>query len=294
MFNSNLYQIKKDVKSLCDLGFWDRIPHENIKIWLKQFEGDDEILLAHLILRNLIYRNERQMFQLMSQALRRAINHFSLEEDRCRFGWHQLLQDDHSGKKIMAGPVNFNQYGTGMPGKSGEIITSLIKPYFNRSNLNYPDLYEHGLSANEGFFIVDDAILSGNQIGDIISQRYSKLMLDENSSAALVVGLAHEDAISYLKTKLPNLRIFYGEIILKQQSFTSLSDIWIQQKFWVNDNIHPLELLIEISNRAKFNKPYYLGHNNQAMLLAYSYGTPDNSLQILHDTSEIWSPLVRR
>lgn len=294
MFNSNLYQIKKDIKSLCDIGFWDKIPHENIRIWLKQFEGDDEILLAHLILRNLIYRNERQMFQLMSQALRRAINYFSLEEDRYRFGWHQLLQDGLSGKKFFAGPVNFNQYGTGKPGKSGEIITSLIKPYFNKSNLNYPDLYEDNLSANEVFFIVDDATLSGNQIGEIISQRYSKLMLDENSSAALVVGLAHEEAISHLKAKLPNLKIFYGEIILKEQSFTSLCEHWIRQKIWENDSIHPKDVLINISNRANFSTPYHLGHNNQAMLLAYSYGTPDNSLQILHDTSDIWSPLVRR
>lgn len=294
ILDSNIFQLKKEINSLAQIGFWDKLSSSQIKIWLKQFNNPEYALLGHLILKNLIYRNDKQMTQLLCQALRRAVSHFVEEDDRDRFSCQQILQEDYNGKKIYCGPLNFNKEGFGKPGKSGEIIMSMIRSYVPKSRFYYPDYFDSGLKADEGFFLIDDAILTGHQMEEWINRYYQQLMLDKSSTSALVVGLAHEDALQYLKETLPNLRIFYGEIILSNSSLTELCQNWVDKKIWPDDFRPPLEVFNEISINANFQQPQHLGHLNQALLLAYSYSTPDNSIQILRDISDNWTPLVSR
>lgn len=293
-FNSNILQLKREIKNLCDIDLWDNLSFENVKIWLKQFQSDEEKLLGHLIVRNLIVRNDKQMTQLLLQAIRRSINYFVKEEDRYRFSWQQILIDDYNHKKFYMGPVNFNTQGFGIPGKSGEIIIPLLRKYVPRGRFQYPDLYVDGLRANEGYFLIDDAILSGQQIEECISRLYSRLMLTPDASSALVVGIAHEEALRYLKEKLPNLKVFYGELLKTESSFTNLCEKWINTSMWPSHYPHPMMVYEDICLRANFAEKHHLGHVNQALLLCYSYGTPDNTIQILRDNSLTWSRLVSR
>lgn len=292
VFNSTLLQLKREIKQLSEIDLWDNMTYETVRIWLRQFKSPEEILLGHLIVRNLIIRNKKQMTQLMQQAIRRAISHFVKEEDRYRFNWLQILNEGYNSKIFYMGPVNFNIEGYGKPGKSGEVIMPLLKKFVPRTNFQYPDLYKNGLNAKEAFFLVDDAVLSGHQIEEWINRFYKDLMASPES--ALVVGLAHEEALEYLKVKLPDLKIFYGELLLKEYSFVNLCKKWCDSGIWPSDYQSPLDVFNGINERADFIKKAHLGHLNQALLLAYSYGTPDNTIQILRENSTSWECLVSR
>ena len=61
IFNSNLLQLKREIKQLSEIELWDNITNENMKIWLRQFSSPEEILLGNLRARNLIVRNNKQM-----------------------------------------------------------------------------------------------------------------------------------------------------------------------------------------------------------------------------------------
>lgn len=292
VFNSNLLQLKREIKQLSEIDLWDNMTYETVKIWLRQFTSPEETLLGHLIVRNLIIRNKKQMTQLMQQAIRRAISHFVKEEDRYRFNWLQILNEGYNSKIFYMGPVNFNIDGYGKPGKSGEVIMPLLKKFVPRTNFQYPDSYKNGLNAKEAFFLVDDAVLSGHQIEQWINRYYKDLMTSPDS--ALVVGLAHEEALDYLKNKLPDLNIFYGELLLKEYSFLNLCNKWCDSGIWPKEYQSPLEVFNGINERADFLYKAPLGHLNQALLLAYSYGTPDNTIQILRENSSNWECLVSR
>ena len=292
-FQSKLYQLKKQIQGLSDIGIRGRVRYDESKIWLKQFDSEEEILLGHLILRHLIFKNEEQMIQLLKQALRNAANYFVNSDDRERLNWYQAICNDYNGIKFYAGPPSFHYEGMGKPGKSGEIVTNLLKSSFSTDRLKYPEYFGGTLNGNEGYLLADDAILTGNQMEDIIN-RYRNLLINENHQSALIVGLAHEDALQYLKNVFPNLKIFYGEIIRASSSFIQLSEQWVCSNFWDSSYCHPMEILERISNNANFSKKQHLGHNNQALLLAYSYGTPDNTIQILRETSQTWNGLLSR
>ncbi|ENW81336.1 hypothetical protein F909_02627 [Acinetobacter sp. ANC 3929] len=292
-FQSKLYQLKKQIQGLSDIGIRGRISYDQIKIWLRQFQTEEEILLGHLILRHLIFKDDQQMIFLLKQALRNAANHFVTNLDRERLTWNHAICKDFNGLKFYAGPPSFHYEGLGKPGKSGEIITNLLKSFFPIDRLKYPEYFGNTLSGNEGYLLVDDAILTGNQMEEII-KKYESLLINPNHQSALIVGLAHEQALDYLKNLFPNLKIFYGEIIRKTSSFSYLSEQWIRSSFWDYRYQHPLEILERVSQRADFSNKQHLGHNHQALLLAYSYGTPDNTIQILRDTSSTWDQLLSR
>ncbi len=292
-FQSKLYQLKKQIQGLSDIGIRGRISYDQIKIWLRQFQTEEEILLGHLILRHLIFKDDQQMIFLLKQALRNAANHFVTNLDRERLTWNHAICKDFNGLKFYAGPPSFHYEGLGKPGKSGEIITNLLKSFFPIDRLKYPEYFGNTLSGNEGYLLVDDAILTGNQMEEII-KKYESLLINPNHQSALIVGLAYEQALDYLKNLFPNLKIFYGEIIRKTSSFSYLSEQWIRSSFWDYRYQHPLEILERVSQRADFSNKQHLGHNHQALLLAYSYGTPDNTIQILRDTSSTWDQLLSR
>lgn len=292
-FQSKLYQLKKQIQGLSDIGIRGRISYDQIKIWLRQFQTEEEILLGHLILRHLIFKDDQQMIFLLKQALRNAANHFVTNLDRERLTWNHAICKDFNGLKFYAGPPSFHYEGLGKPGKSGEIITNLLKSFFPIDRLKYPEYFGNTLSGNEGYLLVDDAILTGNQMEEII-KKYESLLINPNHQSALIVGLAHEQALDYLKNLFPNLKIFYGEIIRKTSSFSYLSEQWIRSSFWDYRYQHPLEILERVSQRADFSNKQHLGHNHQALLLAYSYGTPYNTIQILRDTSSTWDQLLSR
>jgi len=284
-------KLKKIIRQLCQTSLRQGLSHERIKIWLNQFSAGPETRLALLIIRYLIYRTDAQIYSLLDQSLRKASLHFMLESDRDRVNWRHVFTREYNGIIFNFGPPKDPELSR--PGGSGEIITRHLKKFgIPKSRNSYPSNFPNGLDNNEGYIMVDDGSFTGEQIEPYIG-KYT--FLKNSDRAAVVLGLAHSDAITLLKRTCPEVLIFYGELFSCENSFQFMCVKWMEEGLWPYDEIHPVDLYLNVcKEKAKFVTPYYLGHGNQGLLLAYEHGIPDNSLQLLWDKSDTWQPLIER
>ncbi len=294
--NKDSISLKKTIRSLCNKNVRRPLTYEQVKKWIKQFDDGPEELLALLILRYLIYRTNDQLKSSIKQALKYAA--LSQITENQGFGqvvdWKDLLSNKVEGFKFFFGPTQFDY---SVPGKSGEIISRMLKNNFsiNSSQLAYPiDFKNKSLQHNERYFLVDDAIYTGKQVNDFLNEHGDFMTSSEQS--AIVVGLAHEDAINFIKKTHPNIPVFYGEKITSKECFVSLSDDWVDDEIWQYAEQTPQETYNHIvKNKAKFdiNSDLY-GYGNLGCLIAFEHGIPDNTLSLLWDESATWEPLIPR
>lgn len=263
---------------------------ERVKVWVKQFRGDEEKTLAWLILRNLIYRTNEQLQSSMRQALKEVALHF-LDEigERETVTWTDALKGD-AGLNFYCGPPSLVQYGMGKPGKSGDLIARAVNQRYGitkqfPSGINF-------LSDKERFIVVDD----GTYTGTLLANFLRSWDVDYSSGrVAIAVGMAHQDACTHLHAEFPQVRLFHGELLTPETCFTALSQKWIDTKQWQYDKT-PLEVYAEIHKRAQpFNEGNGgNGYGNIGALVAFSHGVPDDSIQLLWGVSAAWKPLVER
>lgn len=236
----------------------------------------------------MIYRNEDQMLSLIKSALRKLAFFYIEEDDEPFIKWYQILNRKDKGLKFTFGPPIDREFS--LPGKSGELMMRLIKQLgVSKSSFDYPDCASI-LKENDVYVLVDDAILTSNQITDILHKFPALKTLNH---CAIVVGIIHKDGLDLLNQNFPNINIFYGEVITHEHSLIEISKYWIEKKIW-NYETNPIDVYINLCNDCEFEKPYHLGHNGQALLLMYHHSVPDNSLQLLWDTSKKWNPLKNR
>lgn len=282
-----MHQLLSTIKNLSSTGIRS-ISFDEIKIWLKQFETEEQKLLGALIIRYMIYRNEDQMLSLIKSALRKLAFFYIEEDDEPFIKWYQILNRKDKGLKFTFGPPIDREFS--LPGKSGELMMRLIKQLgVSKSSFDYPDCASI-LKENDVYVLVDDAILTSNQITDILHKFPALKTL---THCAIVVGIIHKDGLDLLNHNFPNINIFYGEVITHEHSLLEISKYWIEKKIW-NYETNPIDVYINLCNDCEFEKPYHLGHNGQALLLMYHHSVPDNSLQLLWDTSKKWNPLKNR
>lgn len=197
-------KLKQIVRLLCTTGIRSPLSMERVKTWLKQFQGAEEQTLALLMLRNLIYRTSAQIESSLRQALKDAAVHFSppAREGIHSYDWRAVLLSKIPGRHFYFGPPAHDYTH---PGKSGELITRLLHSSFGvaKSNLRYIDNYT--LPADDYFLLVDDGAFSGHQIEGIINQ--NGLCMRGHERSAIVLSIAHEEAISYLNEKFPEIRV---------------------------------------------------------------------------------------
>ena len=263
---------------------------ERIKVWVKQFTGDQEKTLAWLILRNLIYRTNEQLQSSMRQALKQAALHF-LDEigKREEVAWTDALRGA-AGLDFLCGPPSLVQYGMGQPGKSGDLIARAVNQRYGIKK-QFPSGV-NVLSDKERFIIVDDGTYTGTQLATFLRS------WDVNYSSgrvAIAVGIAHQDACTYLQDQFPQVKLFRGELLTPEICFTALSQKWIETGQWQYDKT-PLQVYAEIHERAQ---PFDEGdggngYGDIGALVAFSHGVPDDSIQLLWGVSAAWNPLIER
>lgn len=263
---------------------------ERIKVWVKQFQSDEEKTLAWLILRNLIFRTNEQLLSSMRQALKQAALHF-LDQvgQRETVAWTDALKGA-AGLDFYCGPPSLVQYGMGQPGKSGDVIARAINQRFG-INKQFPSGITV-LGEKERFIVVDDGTYTGTQLATFLrnwEQDYS------SSRVAIAVGMAHQTACDNLRAEFPGVPLFHGELLTPETCFTALSQKWIDTKQWKYDKA-PLEVYAEVHKRAQPFKEGNEGHGygDIGALVAFSHGVPDDSIQLLWGVSETWKPLVER
>lgn len=282
-----MHQLLSTIRYLSSTGIRS-ISFDEIKLWLRQFRSEEERLLGILIIRYMIYRNEDQMLSLIKSALRKLAFYYMEDDDDPFIKWLQILNRKDKGLKFTFGPPVDREFT--LPGKSGELMIRLIQQLgISKSSFDYPDCASI-LNDNDVYVLVDDAILTSDQITGIL-HKFSALKT--LTHCAIVVGIIHKEGLDLLNKNFPNIKIFFGEVITHEQNLIELSRYWIQKDIWYYED-DPIEIYLNICNDCEFKDPYHLGHSNQALLLMYHHSVPDNSLQLLWDTSEKWNPLKRR
>lgn len=282
--------VKRAVQYLSRTGVRSPLTVERIKPWIKQFHSVEEKTLAWLILRNLIFRTNNQFLSSMRQALKHATNHFIAQLGTYgSITWNEAL-NGNAGLSFSCGPPSLATRGPATPGRSGELVARLINQQYCIAKHFPSDISV--LEENERFIIVDDGTYTGTQLTTFLRS------WDINFSTgrtAIAVAIAHEDARNNLRRDFPNVPLFYGELLTADMCFQSLSQKWIDSKQWSYSKT-PLEVYREVHER---NKPFSQGngadgYGDIGALVAFEHGIPDDSIQLLWDTSSSWKPLVGR
>ena len=264
---------------------------ERIKQWVNQFQTDEEKTLAWLILRNLIFRTTLQLKSSMRQAMKQATLHF-LDQVGLKDSvtWKDAL-DEKAGLTFLCGPPALPNLGLPtQPGKSGDLMARLVNQQYGIGK-HYPSDIKV-LQPNERFIIVDDGTYTGVQLGNFLRGWEADF---SHGRVALAVCMAHETACYTLKREFPNVPIFKGELLTTEACFQALSQKWIDSGQWLFKR-SPLEVYDCVHKR---NQPFKSGnggngYGNIGAMVAFEHGVPDDSIQLLWDESESWTPLIDR
>lgn len=284
--------IERTVKSLCSLGIRQSpLTWEKARRWAKQFDEGPEKNLAWLILRNLVFRTTDQLESSMRQALKKAAQHFGTtsgfsEETE----WRDIYNQKISGLNFYCSPPVASTYTT--PGKSGELIARMI----NRG-YKIDKYYAYNFSKFEPadrLLIVDDGSFTGEQIDGFLAG-YPPAK-EYPAQIAIVLSIAHEDAIKLLKRNHPSISVFCGEVLLKSHCFESMAASWLEKNMWLDNSTTPLEVYENLCIKHHLGGPSsaFLGYGGLGVMLGYEHGIPDDSLSVLWDHSDTWTPLIER
>lgn len=263
---------------------------ERIKRWVKQFQSQAEKTLAWLILRNLIFRTNEQLLSSMRQALKQATIHFVEQQgSQGEVAWGDALRGS-TGLSISCGPPSLATRGFVPPGKSGELMARLVNQRY-RIEKHFPSEI-NVLTPDERFIVVDDGTYTGVQLCTFL--RNWDIDFSQRR-VAIAVSMAHKTACQALKDEFPTVPMFYGELLSPEMCFTSLCQRWVETGQWRYET-PPIDVYAEVHRR---NQPFEKGngaggYGDVGALIAFEHGVPDDSIQLLWDTSRTWQPLVDR
>lgn len=263
---------------------------ERIKRWVKQFQSQAEKTLAWLILRNLIFRTNEQLLSSMRQALKQATIHFVEQQgSQGEVAWGDALRGS-TGLSISCGPPSLATRGFVPPGKSGELMARLVNQRY-RIDKHFPSEI-NVLAPDERFIVVDDGTYTGVQLCTFL--RNWDIDFSQRR-VAIAVSMAHKTACQTLRDEFPTVPMFYGELLAPEMCFTALCQRWVETGQWRYET-PPIDVYAEVHRR---NQPFEKGngaggYGDIGALIAFEHGVPDDSIQLLWDTSRTWQPLVDR
>jgi hypothetical protein len=285
-------KLKKIINQLCSVNIRSPLKESDCTRWLNQFQGPEEQLLGLLILRYMIYRSNDQLISCFKKSLKTAVSHFCKKRNIKIPGsnWLDILSNKHSDINFIIGP---SKSDFSNPGRSGEVITQLLRKTFSDVEVAYPSDCLTTLKSNEVFLLVDDAMFTSTQIKPIVDQ-YVNLAPSIQSGAnfALVLGMSHAKGSQELRNTYSQIPIFCGEDLTEDTCFEKLSESWVKENRWPGDKSQPLDVYSEIIKRAEFKDNNPLGFGSLGALVAFERHIPDNALQILWDRSDHWNKLI--
>lgn len=282
--------VVRAVHLLSRTGVREPLTVERIKKWVKQFQSPAETTLAWLILRNLIFRTNEQFMSSMRQALKQATIHFVEQQgSQGAVAWRDALKGS-TGLSIFCGPPSLATLGLVPPGRSGELVARLVNQRY-RIGKHFPSDIRV-LESDERFIVVDDGSYTGVQLCTFLRNWDIDF---SNKRVAIAVSIAHKTACETLKAEFPTVPIFYGELLVPEMCFASLSKKWVETRQW-NYERTPSDVYADVHQR---NRPFEKGngaggYGDIGALVAFEHGVPDDSIQLLWDTSPTWQPLIDR
>ncbi|HCF9255148.1 TPA: hypothetical protein NI610_006163 [Pseudomonas aeruginosa] len=284
--------LERIVKGLSALGIRQApFTWEKVKRWVKQFDDGPEKTLAWLILRFLVFRTTDQLESSLRQAIKSASQHFGEKAGLPKeTNWRSILKGDAGGLNFYCSPPTLDTHS--LPGKSGELVARLINRAFG---IDKWYAYDFTVFPEEArLLIVDDGAFTGEQLDGFLAN-YSQARLHPDQ-IAIVVAIAHEEAIAKLAEKHPNISVFAGEVLLKGHCFERLASSWCASGLWPYPSISPAEVYKSICDKHKLlsGGRGALGFGSLGVIVGYEHGIPDDSLNILWSKSDTWLPLIER
>ena len=280
--------LERAVRSLCKVGI-RRAPLslERAKAWINQFDGESGKSLAWLILRHLVYRTGPQLESSLRQALKDAATYFlrssAVGQDA---DWREALAGELQGFTFYCGPPTVDGFMT--PGKSGEVVTRVVS-----RNYGIAKYYPHdarNLDHDDRYLIVDDGTYTGQQLISFLEHwrdNYS------DGKVAIVVGLAHQQAVKALSERFPTVPLFFGELLTEKNSLQWLSNQWMADGQWLHSGCTPHDTYLDMCQRKGLFTAAE-GFGSLGLMIAFEHGIPDDSLRLLWDKSATWVPLIER
>ena len=286
----DLLAVERAVHGLSRTGVRASLTIERIKRWVKQFESTEEKTLAWLILRNLIFRSNEQLMSSMRQSLKKVGNHFGGHQNATTMTtWEDVLKGA-TGLSFYCGPPSMATSGFGTPGKSGEVLVRLVNQRYRIEKYFPSDIQV--LKPEERFIVVDDGSFTGSQICAFLR---SWTVDFTDGRIAVAVSIAHQSACEEVGRQFPNVPIFFGELLEPESCFVSLCQRWIDDSQWQYET-SPVDVYNQVYARhqpfSKGNGPN--GYGDIGALVAFEHGVPDDSIQLLWDSSPTWMPLADR
>lgn len=283
--------VERAVHLLSRTGVRKSLSVDRIKTWVKQFHSPAEKTLAWLILRNLIFRTDEQFMSSMRQALKHATIYFAeQQEPNGAVAWGDVLKGN-TGLSIYCGPPSLHSSGFVPPGKSGELVARLVNQRY-RIDKQSPSTITI-MEPNERFIVVDDGTYTGDQLCRFLENWDIDF---SHRNVVIAVSMAHKAACTALTEQFPNVPMFFGELLTPDMCFVSLCQKWVETGQWRYDDASPLDVYIDVHKR---NQPFSKGdsgggYGDIGALVAFEHGVPDDSIQLLWDTSPTWRPLIDR
>ncbi len=285
---SDQLALERAVRGLCTARIREPLTFERVKTWVKQFDTEAGKTLAWLILRHLVYRTNVQLESSLRQALKLASQHFlSSSGLSSSTDWRGALSGEQTQLQFTCGPPTVNDFT--VPRKSGEVITRALSRAYKMGK-SYP-FNTTNQSPDDRYLVVDDGTYTGHQIVEFFENWQ---VVNGEGKIAVVVGLAHTEAVNAMKDRFPSIPLFYGELLTEKNGLRFLSESWVRDKQWPISGPRPIDVYLDICVRKGPFSSAPEGFGSLGLMIAFEHGIPDDSLQLLWDRSPSWVPLIER
>ncbi|WP_148253385.1 phosphoribosyltransferase-like protein [Aidingimonas lacisalsi] len=285
-----LVKMKKNARLLIEENIWDSVRYEDVELWLQNFSGDEEKLLAGLLLDNLVFRSAEQTSSLLNSAIDCSLSHaiYNNPLDVLRGeDYKNILTSRYGNPDIKVVPVIRD---LDPPTKSGPAIARLYKRHVGlaEEHMIWPWLVEKEYAKGVRTFVfIDDTLATGNQFSEFL-EKYANLgILD--ATLIYIPLLAHREGLEKINREYPKVIISPVETVDEKDSFFELGNASMF------DDLENLYLVVaeKYLNRRLF-KIMCKGYKGLALTFSYNHSTPNSTLPLYWYEDEHFKPLLRR
>ena len=281
--------IRDRCRDLIEYNIWGGIDLVKFEAWRHNFKTDEEKYFSSCVLDSLIYRSNSQTYSLINQMLYKNLNNtFRIMGETGMQNFPECLIDRNNCNLVRLVPsITFESPVT----KSSNEILRFMKRHFRVweefiiNPWNIEDEIKKGARA---FIFIDDFLGTGHQFEETIFDSKLEDVVRKNMIVYAPLT-AHSQGIEYLNTNFPELKITYSEK-LKKDTHSFFCNYFPSEQ----DEAKAFYIEMLEDRKLPYSPGNQFGYGNLELTYAFEHAAPDNSLQILHERNENWSPLFNR
>jgi hypothetical protein len=267
---------------------------DDIFKWLRNFSTDEEVYLALVLAKNIMYYTNNHIDYLWSLILLNRVKQYLL---KCLFTeqWPQNI--DEWFQVYLREKCLFIGYGRA--GKSGQSMLYTFKKSHGIKDLTYLEEAQLlqcsiDLNSKQFVFLIDDFIGSGNQAKDEWNEKIDGKSFDDIHKEYPDLKFVYLALVGCEKGKIEienntPMKVIIGEEL--NETFMCFSDVSAIYKNNA-ERKRAKEVMTE-KGRMLYSR-YPLGYDNLELAVAFIHNTPDNTLPVIWKRAAGWHPLFER